>query len=258
MKRGNKAAAKIKMGEIQVQHLVKIGLSRQEAEIYLLLLQKGPLSAKNIATYLNILPNAVYRGAQKLKRKGLVAMMDVSPVLFNALSPSLALVSYAKKQALLLEQGAKTFLESLHPRKASPTQIKVIFGKEPVYLASAKMVAECRREVLFISIGELIPAKLLLSIRRAVERGVKVKLIVHKYDETNREIIKHFEQNGMEVRHSPDWGFHLGVYDKKEVILVVNNPRETDERIGIVMASAGLAKAMRDYFYFTWRGAVEI
>ncbi len=248
----------MKLNQFQVQRLVKIGLSEQEAKIYLLLLKDGPLTAKSVAGQLGILPNAVYRAVRKLERKNLVSISVSTPKTFHSLPPTLALASYAKKQALLFEQEADKFVEHLRSPLKNPTQVRVIFGKEPTHLISAKIISQLEKEGLFISIGEFIPENLLLSIKRAVERGVKIKLIVHKYDKSNKEIVDNFKKNGMEVRHYPDWGFHLGVYDAQKVLLVVNNPQQTDERIGILMSSSGLAKAMRNYFYFVWEEAVKV
>ncbi len=173
-------------------------------------------------------------------------------IVATKISPSL------NSARFFLEKEVNKLVKYLQTPPKSPTQIKVIFGKEPTHLVSAKLISQLKNEGLFISIGEPIPQQLLLSIKRAVERGVKIKLIVHKYDETNKHIIENFKKNGIEVRHYPDWGFHLGVYDAKKLLLVVNNPQQTDERIGILMASPGLAKAMRDYFYFVWQEGVKV
>ncbi len=246
------------MNKQQILQLVKLGLSEQEAQIYLLLLREGPLTAKSISSHLKILPNAVYRTARKLSEKGLVSISNSSPKVFHAISPSISLLSFAKNQALAIQRQAEQFIEYLHSPPKNPTQIRVIFGKEPTYLTTARLVSKLKKEGLFISIGEPISQDLLLAIKKATNRGVKIRLIVHKYDQTNKEIIENFKKNGIEVRHYPDWGFHLGVFDGTAVLLVVNNPQQTNERIGILIKSQGLAKAMRDYFYSVWDKATEV
>ena len=65
--------------------LVKLGFSKQEAEIYLTLIKEGTLSAKEIASRLNILPHAVYRTIKKLEKKKLVTIISSSPLTFYVL-----------------------------------------------------------------------------------------------------------------------------------------------------------------------------
>jgi len=255
-----KTDTQIRPTTYDIHRLVKIGLSKQEAKIYLWLLRSGPLRAISIARILKILPNAVYRTIRKLEEKGLVSTVSTHPRSFQAMPPRLALAAYSKNKALLLTKNAEEISESLSPQYKinDPTQIETIFGKEASYLLTAKEVKHTKKELLIISIGEAIPPYLLLALRRAYERGVDIKLIVHKYDDENRHILNNFEKNGMKVRHYPDWGFHLAVYDKTRLLLSVNNPENTDKRINIFMKSGGLAKAMRDYFYSIWEKSIPI
>ncbi len=85
-----------------------------------------------------------------------------------------------------------------------------------------------------------------------------MKMIVHKRDKENKALLSSWKRMGVEVRHYPDWGFHLLVCDTKQVLLVANNPENTKERTGIVFDSPALAKALRDYFFGVWEKAERI
>ena len=83
-------------------------------------------------------------------------------------------------------------------------------------------------------------------------------MIVHKNDKENKQILENFKKNGFEIRHYPDWGFHLNIYDSKKSIITVNNPQNTKERVSMEIFSLGLSKALRDYFYSVWEKATPV
>src|SRR3989339_2043385 len=115
--------------------LVKLGLSKQEAKIYLTLIKEGVLPAKEIASRMNILPHAVYRIIKKLEKKKLVAVITSAPLTFYVLPSELALSSYVKEKSLQLEKEAKeinTFLASKHTPSPS-TKIDIIAGKQDFF-----------------------------------------------------------------------------------------------------------------------------
>jgi len=240
--------------------LVKLGFSKQEAEIYLTLIKVGVLPAKEIASRMNILPHAVYRIIKKLEKKKLVAIITSSPLTFYVLPSELALSSYVKEKSLQLEKEAKeinTFLANKQSQSPS-TKIDVIAGKQEFFNASEALIKECKKEVLIVSIGEPSTSDLILADKRAIERGVIVRMIAHKYDEENQEFLKNLEKNGLEIRHFPDWGFHLQIADGEKSLLAVNNPQNPGERITVKINSSGLSKALRDYFYSVWDKSVKI
>lgn len=240
--------------------LVKLGFSKQEAEIYLTLVTDGVLPAKEIASRMNIMPHAVYRIIKKLEEKKLVAIITSAPLTFYVLPPELALSSYVKERSLQLEKEAKEINMVLSSKKttSSSTKIDVIAGKQEFFLASENLIKESKKEVLIISIGEPSTPDLILADRRAIERGVIVRMIVHKYDKENQEFLKNLKKNGLEIRHFPDWGFHLQIVDGEKSLLVVNNPQNPEERITVKINSFGLSKALRDYFYSVWEKAIKV
>ena len=240
--------------------LVKLGFSKQEAQIYLTLIKEGVLPAKEIASRMNILPHAVYRIIKKLEKKKLVAIIISSPLTFYVLPSELALSAYVKEKSLQLEKETKeinTYLSNKRTQSSS-TKIDVIAGKQEFFSASENLIKESKKEVLVISIGEPSTSDLILAVKRAIERGVIVRLIYHKYDKENQEFIENLKKNGLQIRHFPDWGFHLQVVDSEKSLLTVNNPTNPEERITVKINSSGLSKALRDYFYSVWEKAVIV
>lgn len=240
--------------------LVELGLSKQEAQVYLILVEEGPLIAKEIARKIGVLSAAIYRTAKRLERKNLVGILKTSPLTFQAIPPQLSIISFVTKKASELQKGAEEISRLLTQKRSilDPTNIDLIFGKNEIYKIAAREVGRTRNDMLIISIGEYIPQRLLLSMRKAYDRNVVIRLIVHKYDEENRDIIENFKKNGYEVRHYPGGGFHLAIYDGRKTLIIINNPKNTRERVAMQIFSSGLSKALRDYFYSVWKKAVKV
>lgn len=242
------------------QNIVKLGLSKHEAMIYQLLTKEGSLSAKAIGRSLGILPNAVYRLCVKLSENKLVTPSKGYPKTFRALSPSVAITSYANEKILEIEDLKDKAIKDFSKlgKATKETQINLLGSRNEIFIKSVEMLKKAKKEVLIISIGEQIPEEVILANRDAISRGIQVKMICHKFNQDNRQLLESWQKMGWQIRHYTDWGFHLVVIDGINSILSVNNPKNTSERTGLEFFSSGLSKALRDYFYSVWKKAKEI
>lgn len=240
--------------------LVKLGLSDHETKVYQALLEEGSLSAKEIGKRVNILPNAVYRLMEKLGKKSFVSTIGKHPRIFRAISPSIAFESLAKRKVLEIEKLKDKAIDELTKKKikTQPTQVNLVNSRYEIMMIYAEMAKEAKKEILLISIGEPIPDEVLLANRDALQKKIRIRMIAHKYDQENKDLLKAWQKMGMEIRHYPDWGFHLIVFDGKKSLLAVNNPKDTRERVGMQIFSEGLSKALRNYFYYIWGKATKI
>jgi sugar-specific transcriptional regulator TrmB len=244
------------MNKLQEQ-LKRLGFTHQEIQVYLTLIRKDACNAKQIAKKLAIFPNAVYRTIHELAKKGFVTTTKRYPITFEAVSPQTAIPLFVEGQMAKLQDISTTITTSLLPlpMNSNPTTVDLMYGTNTIFEHGAKLLDASAQEMLVISIGEPLPPNLLLAVKNAVARGVSINMIVHKYDEENKAVIENLKKNGYIIRYSPGWGFHIAIYDQKNALLIVNNPEQTDERVAMFIRSVGLCKALRDYFYTTWRKA---
>lgn len=243
-----------------LQLLVKFGLTKQEANIYFVLWQKGSLTAQKVAEIIGSLPHAVYRAAKKLEENRLISIIKTKPITFQAISPTFALSAFVKEKVTslqLLADEATNCMVQEAPSK-NPTVMNLIMGQDATYMYGAKLLDKTKSEMLVISLGEAIPQGLLLSVKKAHERGVMIRMIAQKYDAENKEILENFEKNGYEIRHFPSKGFHLAIYDGQQSLLIVSNPQKPQERAAVHIASYELSKFLRDYYYTIWKKALPI
>lgn len=240
-------------------HLTKLGLTVQQANIYSLLLNEGQLTAKKIAERLDILPNAVYRGLVRLDSLKLINLSSRAPLKYTIVSPEFSLSKLAKVKEFELANSLEMLIKSIMPQKsAKETDLGLSSDKLKFFKQSEDLINKARKEVLIISIGEPSTNELILADKRAIERGVDIKFIVHKYDDENRDFLFNLQKNGLNIRYLKDWGYHLQIIDANKCLLSVNNPENTDERANILIQSKYLSKAFRDYFYLLWEKAQNL
>ncbi|MBM4402018.1 MAG: TrmB family transcriptional regulator [Candidatus Cloacimonetes bacterium] len=242
------------------QNLVKLGLSEKESLCYLTLLQGRSLTAVEVAKKIDVLPNAIYRLIGDLENKGFVIELNSHPKRFQAKPPETAFDSFLENQNLQVQRAKTAILQTLSKNKKTTPQTLVILisGRNNVFREATRMYKKAQKEILLISIGEPIPDELILAMRDALARKVEMKMIAHKYDEDNKGLLSAWSKMGMEIRHYPDWGFHLLVCDGKRSLLTANNPEATEERTGMLIFSEALSSALRDYFFAIWEKAEKI
>lgn len=242
-----------------VQTLVTLGLSRDEARCYALLINNGSLKAGEIASQMDIYPNAVYRIMERLEKKGFIVSLDTHPVTFQSISPHVAIPAYIDMKEKKLEELRHVSLKSFQEEKSiSSTKVDIQTGKKQMFDTYITFAKRAKKEICIISLGEPVPDEIKLANRDAIERGVKLQFISHLYTADNRELLRSWVRVGMEVRHFQGGGFHLQIFDGKTSVLTANNPKNTSERTSMVIYNEGISTVLHDYFSSVWQKAIPI
>ncbi len=245
--------------EHEISKLTDLGLTPNEARCYLILLEVGSASAGQVAKAMKTVPNAVYRLFDTLENSGMIVALPTTPKKYQAAPVRVAVEALAYKGVAALEEAKTQALSALTKAHSHrDTKVDFVVGRGEFFDAYVKLAADATEEILVISIGEPVPDEIKLANRDAMSRGVDLKLIFHRYDETNAELVRSWKAMGASVVHFPDSGFHLTVFDGERAILLATNPTEQTERTGMVITSAGLAQAMREFFYGRWERALPV
>ena len=240
-------------------YLTDLGLSQHEALAYLALTESGALSVAEVAKHISVLPNAVYRLLTKLQGCGMITEIATSPRKYQAVPPKAAIIAYERHSSMILSQSGLRAIEALTKKSRSEhTLIDFVVGQKQFFKKYVDFAKQAKTEILVISIGEPVPDEVKLATRDALEKGVKVKFLFHKYNESNESLLKSWVAMGVNVSYYPDGGFHLLVFDGIRSVLVASNPKETNERTGMVITSPSLSSALRDFFYARWGKALSI
>lgn len=247
-------------GTFALPELVSLGLTDAEAKSYQLLLTDGAANAQELAGKLGLFPNAVYRLMRGLGQKGFVVELQDKPATFQPIPSLVAIEAFSRQKIREIEELKIRAFENLSQTKkaSTSTRITLITGRKAMFSLYVALAESATREILIISIGESTGDDIKLANRDALERNVAIKMIAHRYDKSNEELLQNWVAMGIEVKHIPDWGFHLVIFDGEKSILAINNPKRTEERISILIENKGLSEALRTYYFTLWKKARPI
>jgi sugar-specific transcriptional regulator TrmB len=241
------------------KNLIRLGLSLHEARTYYALLKKSPLSVTDLATQLMVFPSALYRILEKLKKEHMITLTVQRPKTFTAINPEIALESFIHNRISSLQKFKSELLSSLPtvPENAD-TRIDLLGGKDELFQAYASLAASAHNEILIISLGEKVSEEILLANRDCIERGIRIRFLVHRYDQTNKDLLHRWVRMGLEVRHRQGAGFHLVVADAKVALLSVSKPNDPENRVTLKIHNPYLSLALTEYFESLWQNAQRI
>lgn len=265
--------------------LKTMGLTEYEAKAYITLLKYGTLTAEKISELGKIPLPRVYDTISELQKKGFVLVGHSRPKRFKPLPPEKAINMFLEFQRKQLNQE----LENMKVRAQGV--IKALKGVESMVtqqegfniwslerrgnLTKFLMDNEknAKNEILSFSgdmswIKELAP-----TLKDAIKRGVKVKVLVHDPPTKTAvlENIRLAKKIGCEVRTGFGGMVRGQVIDGKSAFIATKttergvNPIESGEPGTdvnkkyelTIMDNPTIVGAFREYFFFWWKDAVK-
>lgn len=241
--------------------LLQLGLSREEAKIYLTVLELGGSFASTIASKAGTPRVNCYYVLENLRKKGLITANLKGNTKFFIAEPPQVLVNkteenYQKAKSLLPDLLALTKASDYKPAMRSYEGldgIKTIF--EQMLTAKSEVIGYTNLKAL----GELLPDFLPGYFKKLVKNKVKLRLISPSSKEgrefTQNFFPKNFPRELVEILFvNPDeFSFEnqIAIYDSS-VSIVSLNP---DEKIGVMLGSEVYARTQKAVFNLSWLGA---
>jgi len=229
--------------------------SPQAAEIYQLLQNGKVMSAKEIGRHLRIFPNAVYRAVRQLLVLGFVEEIYTYPVKFQAkpTSEALELFSAMMRQNF---QAAFSLQHQPHIHKLLP--LTFVQRRQDLLKMTDRDTYQAKSAINLIVSGLEVPAETILQSQRAVERGVKVRLIAQNWDEISEEKLRSWKKAGVEVRRYPSIEARIFIFDHRVVYFTSYDSKNIHEAIGTRFDYAPYAQMMDELFEQRWKLGKEI
>ena len=245
-----------------MEELRKLGLTEYEAKVYEALLRAKTATGGQIAKASKVPHGKTYEALHSLSEKGLVTILPVEPKLFRALEPEKGLNNLIQRRLAGFKQAEETVLEfakriTAPPKEETAEKLEVYTGIEKQYELARRLFDDTKKQVLVLSRGERFPNDILRKGKEMMKRGVDYRLIVYEYD-GNREWVRKFVETGLEVRHYKTGEFTLVVRDKEEVLLVIRNPKNPEDRIHMLFKDKAIATAMAAYYELIWKKAIVV
>jgi sugar-specific transcriptional regulator TrmB len=259
--------------------LQDIGLNAYEAAAYLSLLKYGVSEANILCRDAEVPYGKIYTVLEALAGKGFVEIQASRPKKFRTVDPALALDSFFNKRKIEFEREIEILKGSIEEAKQSLGSVPAQKLKDEVFWTTAITESEIEKFVLSIygevrrSVRVIPPASglpivsnLLPEILKALDRGVKVRLLIapryvslaplfiSQSEEALHKIIK-----GMEIKVVQNCASCFGVVDDSAVVLFHLHPRDKDRILSVVKIwDAGLAKNLGEEFDSLWNWGEQL
>ncbi len=235
---------------MEIQVLQELGLTENEAKIYLFLLEKGPSTITEIINKLPIHRVNVYDILKRLGEKGLVSyIIEGKHKYFAATDPSYFLKILKEKEDLF-----NKILPDLESKKNSSIhkhEIRVFQGKSGIKAIMEDMLKEKQTVYVFGAQGkyeETLPIYFQQFNKKREKEKIKLKVI---YSEKLRELRKKNPVIFSDVKYIPrvyDSPSTTFIYaDKVAIIMWINPP------IGILIEGKELTKSYMNFWEILWR-----
>lgn len=200
--------------------LQDIGLNAYEAAAYLSLLKLGVSEANIICRDAEVPSGKIYTVLESLAGKGFVEVQSSRPKKFRAVEPDLSLDSFFEKRKSGFEREIEVLKGFVEEAKQALRSVPAQKLKDEVFWTTAiteseiqkfavSIYGEVKKSVRIIppAFGIPIVSSLLPEIFKAIDRGVKVKLMIsHRYISLASVFSKQRDENfdklkrGMDIR----------------------------------------------------------
>jgi sugar-specific transcriptional regulator TrmB len=166
--------------------LRQLGVSGYAAHAFVALLRLPAGTAADLVVQTGIADSKIYYALEELVEKGLVAVQAGKPKTYRAVPARqvetrlLQLLDTKHEQERTSVRRMASLLEPLEAATRSPVHelAYIVKGSSNVLARAQAMLTAARREVVFLVSDELFFRKLESELRKAVRRGVNVKLAV--------------------------------------------------------------------------------
>jgi sugar-specific transcriptional regulator TrmB len=257
----------------EVQTLMRLRLTFDQARVYLALAESGMSAAKTIAKNSGVARTDVYRIMPTLEKLGLVERIVSVPCKFRAMSRLDAVSVLMKRRTNETSELRAATREMLKVVKNNNTrtvpeeegpQFILVPKEETLILRSKQAVMTAQRSIDVTITWKRLPQVLLLSakeLRKAIQRGVKVRFIAEKteHEESWPEIVQALAKNpSFKLRSIPNppntvfW-----IIDDKEVFITTSTAGYAADYPALWSNNPSLISAMHDLFEIMWLTSLE-
>lgn len=241
--------------------LQNLGLTPEETDFYLSLLNNGQQSASQLAKSTKIKRTYIYSVSVGLIKKGLVSQNKKGrATVFAPQSPDklLSLVQ-TKKQAI---ESAESSLEGILPSlktkfqvtdsKPIVTYFEGVEGVKKVYLDTLKETKDIYAFMQNADVGEFRDWLKDVYLKQRVKKGIGAKVILasgplaQKYKAEDKQ---HLRQT--KIVSAKDYPFRVEVNIYGDKLAIMNYQKEGSP-VGIIIENGAIAKTMLAFFELTW------
>jgi sugar-specific transcriptional regulator TrmB len=257
----------------EIQTLRRLGLTRNQARVYLALARSGMSTAKTISTVSKIPREDVYRIMPQLRRLGLVEKGITAPAKFKAISIEEALFVLLQRrieETSELQTKAGELLKNFKQNIAGQNleeeepQFILIPERETSLRRRRWATSNAQKSIVVVTSWKRFPRGLYTyaeEVEKALDRGVEVRFVTDQpeNEDSMPNIIADFmKDSAFKIRYTTNpSAIIVAVYDGKEVYLVTSAGVATEETPALWSNNPSLVELARNYFEMIWNTALE-
>ena len=252
-----------------IETLLRLGLSKNEARVYLALVKFGSQSAQEIAKTTNIARQDIYRIAPKLLKKGLIERTITTPTEYKATALKQALRTLLKQRnnefkklqeaVGVLIYNYSNSIKRVEPR--SDSEFVLIPAREAFMVHVRKSVSNSKRSIKIVAslkrfwqgLKEFEEAR-----NRAMRKGAEVKIVTDRpYDQTLSDEFEAIrKKSGLIVRFVPEQPRAVVILvDNKEAFMITSPIADIREAPALWSDNPSFVILANNYFEDLWTKA---
>jgi len=237
---------------MDIKDLQEIGLARNEATIYLLLIEKGPLMAGNISRYTLINRTTVYDTIERLVEKSLVKYtLSANRKVFSAVKPNTLLDQAKERQDKIKEILPE--LNKIYSSSSKDEQSNIHKGRKGIR-SVLNDILNYESYVAFGSSGrfiEIMKHDFEMFQRKKKEKEIKARVILAESSRgTKQVLISHSRFRFIHDKFSaPTTTFVYG-YNTATIVW-------SSVPIATVINSKEVSQSFKGYFELLWKTAEQ-
>jgi len=257
-----------------------IGLTSYESEAYLALLKSRELTAEEISKLTSVPITRVYGTLEQLMQKGFARIVESRPKKFHAISPEEAnrgylthvrrnfetnLLAIEETMRALQRQVEPIYVES-HLQVKAEELLESLGDLRVMEKRTSEYAQEASKEVLIsTALFSWLP-KLKPQLRKALARGVNVKILMQLADSQVKRHLDDLRNMGAQIRETPDpWHPVRGtLVDNRDLIFVIWAAEEAERHWNPIVytpnhtKNPGLIRIFRESFLYRWSDSKEL
>ncbi len=181
-----------------VEQLVELGLTLNEAKVYVALIELGTATPSDIATLSGVPVSKIYYILSELERKGIAESQQGKPKLYRAIEPSRALKILLEKYIEARKKAMKLFnmLES-RERRRDARSMWIIRGRKNILNRLRVIIRSSKISLVAASTDEVL-SLLSRDLLDAINRDVNISMVIYRtIDKNTRLLLDRFKDKAV-------------------------------------------------------------
>ena len=253
----------------ELKSLVHMGLTINQARVYLALIQSGKSTARTISKVSGIARHDIYRIIATLERLGFIDKFLGRPASFKAIPLKVGvsfLMKQKRQQITQIEMEANDLINTLgNSVKEMPYKdddFVLISGKQRIITETINAWNSTLTSVDSISTSHKLFPLLFThekSYLNALNRGIKIRCIINKPEKSEPKVVHNLKKHpSFKIKYlltSPS--VHLGLYDRKNAIINTSAKQTLTDAPALLTNNQCILTLIHDYFEILWITAME-